>query len=520
MCYPLFLILAFRYISIRTYITLINKVVFSLNCFYESGEKLGSKDIVCFHYGYWPKDESLSNNKKDVFKPYIGYIDENGKYIDTMFDAVMFLILQGACPSGGKLTADGMPSVMSDWKYLIDNTFAQNINFDALDEATAELKEQLSLPDTHKTAVYLSVPYPKISDIVFGDFDGDEIDNQILTLEDCVSVYTWYVDKVIERYNEKDYQNIELKGFLWSNESLSTEYYEQELDLAKLCVEELHKRQMQCIFVSFYQAVGIEKAEEIGFDSTIMQINKALQDNAEKMMDDFAYIAAKYHTGIKMDIHHSLLYDINAYGSLYNQYLVFSVKNGMMTDTVHTYYQGAGYGVFYKCAYSIDARARWFYDATYKFIKGTLYFPELKINVTITGNVIQNEKFKGIFDIDGDWSNSEYKLSVLQQPKYGILRVDVRKGEYYYRPYRKYVGEDCFVLKYNNKNGKTIEVPVKITVTPKETHSIVFDTSTMTDNKNSSKKILNKGWLYGIIGGVAAAAVALSVIFITNNKNK
>ena len=93
-----------------------------------------------------------------------------------MFDAIMFLTLQGLCPSGGKLTKDGGPTLLSDWEYLLDNTFGEGINLDALNEATAELKADLDLPDTHKTAVYLTVPYPKISDLVFGDWNGDGID--------------------------------------------------------------------------------------------------------------------------------------------------------------------------------------------------------------------------------------------------------------------------------------------------------------------------------------------------------
>lgn len=52
---------------------------------------------MCFHNGYYPQDETLVNNTKDVFRSYIGYVDSEGNYVDTMFDAIMFLILQGFC---------------------------------------------------------------------------------------------------------------------------------------------------------------------------------------------------------------------------------------------------------------------------------------------------------------------------------------------------------------------------------------------------------------------------------------
>ena len=144
--------------------------------YFDDGADIGVRDIMCFHNGYYPQDETLVNNTKDVFRSYIGYVDSTGKYVDTMFDAIMFLTLQGLCPSGGKLTKDGGPTLLSDWEYLLDNTFGEGINLDALNEATAELKADLDLPDTHKTAVYLTVPYPKISDLVFGDWNGDGAD--------------------------------------------------------------------------------------------------------------------------------------------------------------------------------------------------------------------------------------------------------------------------------------------------------------------------------------------------------
>ena len=44
--------------------------------YYDNGEGVGSKDIICFHNGYNPDEELFVNNKKDVFKPYISYVDK------------------------------------------------------------------------------------------------------------------------------------------------------------------------------------------------------------------------------------------------------------------------------------------------------------------------------------------------------------------------------------------------------------------------------------------------------------
>ena len=497
--------------------------------YYDSGKDIGAKDIVCFHYGYWPDDESLANNKKDVFKPYIGYIDEKGNYLDTMFDAVMFLIIQGRCPSGGNLNSNGEPAIMSDWEYLIENTFGKDINLDALDEATAELKDALGLPKEHRTTVYLSAPHPKVSDLEFGDYDGDGKVNKIESLEDCIAVYSWFIDEVLKRYDEKGYKNIELKGFFWSNESLSSEHFEQEPEYAAGCVRVLHERNMQCIFIPFYQAAGIELAQEIGFDATIMQanlsFNEPLQRFPEKMMEDFAYTAGKFHTGIQMEAHHSFRYDIDKYAPLYKQYLVSAAKSGLMTDAIHAYYQGAGYGVFYQWAVSDNPRLRWFYDATYKFIKCSLDFPEFKINATTEGTVEKNEFFTGIFEIEGDWSPFEYNLSISKQPKNGILFIDMPKGQYKYRSDRTFIGEDSFILKYTDQSGETVEIPVNITVTGNGNESVISsDNSESLPDENESRPVGSKsntpkkGWIYAIIGGVAATALAAFILIKKKKK--
>jgi hypothetical protein len=495
--------------------------------YFDSGKDIGAKDIVCFHYGYWPNNETLANNKKDVFKSYLGYTDTKGNYVDTMFDAVMFLIIQGKCPSGGSLTANGGPSLLSDWQYLIDNTFGTDINLDALEMATEELKQALKLPDDHKTKVYLSVPHPKISDIDFGDYDGDGKINKITSLEDCVSVYTWYVDEVLRRYNEKNYKNLELKGFFWSNESLLAEYYEMEPELAKLCVAELHKRNMQCIFIPYYQATGIEKAQEIGFDATIMQanlsFNEPLQENPQKMMEDFKYTAEKYHTGIQMEMHDSFTSKYDKYAPLYRQYLISSANNGMMKDAIHAYYQGAGYGTIHKCATSTDPNIRWFYDATYKFIKGTLNLSEFKVDITTEGTTTKGKAFSGKFDNTGDWNNSDFNFTIGVKPKNGSLVINADKGEYIYRPDRNFSGEENFSLKYKDQNGEIKEVPVKITVT-NENGEIISENSVnneASDNTTSEQKESNKskkGILYGILAGVAVAAIATYFVFKKKKK--
>ena len=477
--------------------------------YFDDGADIGVRDIMCFHNGYYPQDETLVNNTKDVFRSYIGYVDSTGKYVDTMFDAIMFLTLQGLCPSGGKLTKDGGPTLLSDWEYLLDNTFGEGINLDALNEATAELKADLDLPDTHKTAVYLTVPYPKISDLVFGDWNGDGIDEKISTLDDCVDVYCWFVDECIRRFAEKGYEHLDFKGFFWCSESIIEDENDYEVELAHRCVEQIQSRGYQSVFIPYFQSAGSWMAEDIGFDATILQPNLSFnawaQKDPERFMEDFVATAAKYHFGIQMEMKENLASNMEPYADYFLQYLVSASRSGMMTDAVHAYYQGAGYGSVHQCAVSSDVRVRWFYDALYKFVKGTLSLPaEAEVEYESEITVEKGGLYKGRMKLEGDWFND---FTVAKQALNGTVSYYPALGEFRYRPDRTYVGADSFAIAVQKPDGTTEELTVRVTVTGE---SDVESAPAASDGEASGGDApQDKGTNWALIGGLAAGAVVL-----------
>ena len=477
--------------------------------YFDNGADIGVRDIMCFHNGYYPQDETLVNNTKDVFRSYIGYVDSEGNYVDTMFDAIMFLILQGFCPSGGKLTKDGGPTVLSDWEYLLDNTFGEGINLDALNEATAELKADLDLPDTHKTAVYLTVPYPKISDLDFGDWDGDGVVEKISTLDDCVDVYCWFVDECIRRFAENNYEHLDFKGFFWCSESIIEDQNDYEVEMAYRCVEQIQSRGLQCVFIPYFQSAGSWMAEDIGFDATILQPNLSFNAWAQKdpasFMEDFVDTAAKYHFGIQMEMKENLATNMDPYADYFLQYLVSASRSGMMTDAVHAYYQGAGYGSVHQCAVSSDARVRWFYDALYKFIKGTLSLPEeVEVQYEPEITVAQGDLYSGEITISGDWMND---FEVSEQAPNGTVSCFPERNEFRYRPDRNYVGEDSFAITVNKPDGTTEELTFRVNVTGEAGGASQPEPSDGAVSGGDAPQ--EKGTNWALIGGLAAGAVVL-----------
>ena len=345
---------------------------------YADRESLGAYDIPLLYFGYWPEDERVAKLRKDDFIPYIAYLDRDGRPIDTMFDAIMFLTVQGRCPSGGCLGYHGAPSKLSDWEFVIEELFADGQNLKALDEAVAEIKEKLSLPADYKHKVYLTAPVPKVSSEVFGDLNGDGIEEKLLTDNDCIDAYAAFVDMVTRRFEIERFENIVIDGWFWNNESASRATRDKEEYFATRCVENLHKRGYKCVFIPYFQAGGCEKAEQIGFDCTTMQpgisFQQVLAREPQEMMKDFTGLCKKYGFGVELEIHHGVLTQEGRerYSKLFDEYLIGCMRNGMMTETVHTYYQAAGPGVFYRCAVSKEDSLRVIYEKLYKFIKGRL----------------------------------------------------------------------------------------------------------------------------------------------------
>lgn len=472
-------------------------------------ETIGVHDIICFHYGYYPADEKIALNSVESFLPFIGYRDTNGKYTDTMFDAVMFLIVQGLTESADrKMTIDGGPSILSDWEMLIENAFHEEYNLAALDQATAQLKETLSLPDSHKTTVYLAIPYPKISDGFFGDLDGDGTEEKLTTVDDCVTAIQWYLGRIEEEWSKRSFQHIELKGFFFFSEALENSRYDYERELAKRTVDLLHEHGYQCVSIPFYQAGGFHEADEYGFDASIMQanlsFNEQLQEDPVGMMEDFVATAKKYGFGIQMELSHSLLSDVDRYASFYEQYLISASRSGLM-ESIHAYYDGAGPGLFYDCSLAAKhSKMRWIYDATYKFTKRTLDLSEPAPPEETVAFEVANDgsSFDGTLPLSGDWY---YQYEIVKDAEHGFTRFIDGQTTFRYAGERGYTGEDSFTVRVlaNGANIGTIRYTVNVKA---------GEEADQTSEENESNPPANSdapsGSSAGKIAAIACAALA------------
>ena len=338
---------------------------------------VGAGDIAMIPYGMI--GERNYAVKSEELLPYLAHIDTDGRVRDAMFDAVAFIPAR-VSPFGGSFAREGGPTTLDGWKYLLEELFADGINLCALDDAVSDLKRTLGMPSDYKYKVFLSAPVPKISLQPFGDINGDGIEDKLITDEDRVNAYLWFVDEVKRRFDRLGLKNITLDGWVWET-SLSRKYNDNEPAFAKACVAALHERGYKCIFTSGFQSGFAEKAYDVGFDLAVMNGDVEfgmLSENVEGALDDLSSVCRKYGFGIEIDLRDSLSARETAEDSFKTLYTVLtkSVENGL-ADAPRLYRLSPSHRAVFDCAVSRNRNIRMVYDKLYRFIKGaSLGLPE------------------------------------------------------------------------------------------------------------------------------------------------
>ncbi len=406
----------------------------------------GASDILLVYH-------NIGNVTKDMLLPYVAYIDENGNIADTMYNGFLFLPSPGSLPSGG--TPYGTNTV-SDWNYLYNKLFAADRDFDALDQAVAYAKKLLGDPD-YKVQVYVTIPHldSSLYGTAFGDIDGDGDYEDLRYLDNRVYVSKYYAQKVINTFNSKKYQNIEIGGFYWFHETITPN--SNDATTAQKLNLEFDALDIDLFWIPYYRATGYSSWSTFGFDAAFYQPNYAFGANIdESRLQAATNEAQNYGMTMEMEIDSSAVSDLRFFRK-YMDYLAGGVKYGYIRDAVIAYYQS-----FDDIGMAADAkneRIRLIYDYTYDFIKGSL---------DITPDTVEDLSFSIASDsiYNGTLNSSkrndrEYAVAV--SPDHGSVSV-AADGTFRYYPNKGFKGTDTFTYRIGNYLGWSEECVVTITV--------------------------------------------------------
>ncbi|WP_246059557.1 DUF4855 domain-containing protein [Paenibacillus lautus] len=336
--------------------------------FLEPGEATaGIRNLNLLYNGQYA--DGLGDWNKERIIPNISYVNQDGEPVDWLFDGILYLGL--ASPAGRDFGVG--QTILEDWNWYLDKTFAAAGDMQQLNEATVEVGAKLNQPD-HKMKVVLMIPNPGEYVNDFGDVDGDGVSESFndsvvgkeRALENRIKAMQWWLDQVRQRWQEADYSNLELVGMYWLEEQISTS--DTGPDLLKAVSGKVHDMNLKFFWIPHSLAYKSFMWKEVGFDAVALQPNYFFGEMDSDRLEDAANLAKQYGMSIELEFDDRMLTD-SVFRDRYIEYLNSGVETGLMQNGFRAYYQGNN--AVYNLGVSKDPSLRLMYDWLYQFLNGT-----------------------------------------------------------------------------------------------------------------------------------------------------
>lgn len=289
---------------------------------------------------------------KDDLRPYVTHIYADGSE-DWFFDGFLFLEFDNnegiQFQNGGELE----PAKQSDWLWLLDQFFTPGKKLDALDQLISEKKSTLGEPPLrHKVVIMTCAPSKNKAgnwDVrkTWGTIDGKPI--YFASATGRQTAVKWFIDNIIERWNQAGFKNLDLEGIYWIEESLFSNG-----DIMAEVNDYIHSKGLRSYWIPYY----IDNAQywshwndEYHFDMCYLQPNYAFYDKQTGEIPpisllNFAVDAAK-EVGIGLELEFETQDKSNALHSVnptlhqhINDYMDVFDQKGVFDRAGIAYYTG------------------------------------------------------------------------------------------------------------------------------------------------------------------------------------
>ncbi|MBP5230760.1 MAG: DUF4855 domain-containing protein, partial [Clostridia bacterium] len=208
-------------------------------------------------------------------------------------------------------------------------------------------------------------------------------------------------------------------------------------------------------WIPYYQARSYDLWADMGFDCAVMQPNYVFKEEVPySQLVSAASLIRNNGMGIEIEISARAL-SSQIYTERYLAYLGYGLEAGYMSGCIHMYYQEGS--VFRTACKSKSPLERIIYDATYRFIKGTLTGPEKPEDMEIS--VLKDGVSDGSLWDAGELGSAE----LLTSAAHGSVSL-APNGSYVYVPYKGYTGSDSFTFRVSNAIGWSEPVTVRLNV--------------------------------------------------------
>ncbi len=418
---------------------------------YPDPKNFGFSDILWAGVGddYGDVCEDYHVITEETAYHYLTTVDKNGKADKPLFDAFCFT-------SRGSLS--WYENRTEGYTWYLSEVFRDGVNMDALDAAQARINKEKGA--NTKVPAFVSVNCPVIGDTFGG--------KTIKTEEDYIECMIWMADETIKAFNAKKYENVYLAGFYWQVENLRPNHWSpgaaHDIETAKAFNEYVHSLNYLSLWCPYYSYLnGIWHSHYYGFDVTCWQPNYVFSSTEPTRMDTISELAKLYGVGVEIEVEPNRQSKESV--EMYREYLGAGYEYGFM-HSINAYYQGPVPGAYVLYREDENPYNKAIYEETVAYVLGIMdNDPREKTPADLSSFAdhtltVENGK------------RGEVKLGKLPDcivqfattPLYGTVRLD-RDGTLTYLAMRGYKGEDQVKITFQNANGESKTVTVKITVT-------------------------------------------------------
>ena len=309
------------------------------------------------------------NWQKMDFLPYVGYLNNETFVLeDYLFDGFLFLPY-GTTQDGYSFGHAGKPSNKEKWQNYLDSLFLEGQNLAALNDAVSVLKKSLADSD-YKAKVEIAIPYPSSKQTNFGELDGEQLSfslrDQEKALKNRWKAVSWYVKEVVERFDQNNYENLELVAFYWFEENISHSTTPYETELVRGVSQIVHENNLVFHWIPFVQAENFRSWNEVGFDLAMMQPNYFFHPDAkEERLENNALLAKKYGLSVEIEVANRV-FTSEDYRNRFKAYLRNALEYGFNKSLLGYYQETMLFG---NAAMSNDPEKREIYEWVYQFIR-------------------------------------------------------------------------------------------------------------------------------------------------------
>lgn len=306
---------------------------------------LESTDMVLIYGGGHHRDPYEWNQER--ISPYVTYVDESGEE-HWFFDSFLFLEIMDSGDSGsGTMFATGYglkSATQREWQRLADYYFQSYTGLGALNRSIEEAVQRIGEPDK-KRQVVICIPEPIATanpseSGATSKYWGSLKNGQMLDFSkdaDRIAACKWYIDYVREKFDEKQYKNLELAGFYWV-----AEHSAQSATILDDISEYLNSYKYSLNWIPYYGAQGYNYWKTYGFNYAYYQPNYFFNEATPlSQLENACKLAIQYDMDMELEFDANAL-AANKRGYRLENYMKVFKEFGIWENKRLAYYEGGG----------------------------------------------------------------------------------------------------------------------------------------------------------------------------------